>query len=92
MTNEEAAKILIKAIRTIGGGHDDINQALQIAIYALGNATNRGIQFDKSLEEEQECPGKVRPPHDWVATNICKGDSRMYVCKCCGKTEYREGK
>jgi hypothetical protein len=48
MTNEEAARILIKAIRMIGGGHDDINQALQIAIYALCNATGSGIQFDEN--------------------------------------------
>jgi hypothetical protein len=50
MSNEEAARILIKTVSRLGGAHDDVDQALQIAIYALCNATGNGIQFDKSLE------------------------------------------
>lgn len=54
MTNEEAARILIRTVSRIGGAHDDVDQALQIAIYALCNATGNGIQFDKSLSKEKE--------------------------------------
>lgn len=54
MTNEEAARILIKTVSCLGGQHDNVDQALQIAIYALGNATGNGIQFDKSLSKEKK--------------------------------------
>lgn len=53
MTNEEAARILTKTVSRLGGSHDDVDQALQIAIYALSFASGNGIQFYKSLAMEK---------------------------------------
>ena len=57
MTNEEAARNLILMFTQWAANYDPGsenlekgNKALQIAIYALGNATGNGIQFDKSLK------------------------------------------
>lgn len=54
MTNEEAARVLIRAVCRIGGQHDDIDQALQIAIFALSYATGSGIQFDKMVSKDEK--------------------------------------
>lgn len=60
MTNEEAARNLIlmfskweKGVQPSERNLELANEAVQIAIYALGNATGNGIQFGKGLEKEK---------------------------------------
>lgn len=83
MTNEEAARILIRTVSRIGGAHDDVDQALQIAIYALCNATGNGIQFDKSLKTD--CVADEVPcPHSWKEL-----PNSGEKCDICGAVRYK---
>lgn len=91
MTNEEAARNLILMFTQWAANYDPGsenlekgNKAVQIAVYALGNATGNGIQFDKSLKEERFAD-EMPCPHNWKELPNSIGEK----CDICGAVRYK---